>query len=488
VLLWAGALGTGSADSTTLGLYATVSVGVLTAAILATRWMAVAGRRLRVAGAAASCAADLLQRNTRRLQALLDSTFDPLLLVDAAGRIQAAGRSTERLFGQTPEDLAGASLRTLLPDFDTQWLSEASQQHLPTSWAGEFQALRPDGEPFTCEITLGCVVAVEDEADAERLFLLQLRDLTRWRARELERLHSHKMESIGQLAAGIAHEINTPTQYVGDNLRYLERALKASARVLGEVGASAQTRVRGTPRPPIASAASEDELRAIRTLHTRAPEAIEEALEGVAHIAAIVRTMASFAYPDRSGSQQASVLVDVNQAIHETLAVARNEWRYVARIELDLASSLPEIRAVPGEIHQILLNLLVNAAHAMADRHPDASGSPSHAGSEESEPPAPFDPPAEGELGAIRIATRLCDNALLLEIEDSGAGIPSSIRGRIFDPFFTTKPVRRGTGQGRAITHAIVRRHGGSIDCRSRVGHGTRFSVRLPVDASASDT
>jgi len=484
-LLWTShfglrAVGLGHSDTTPIPApYAVISVCIALGGYVSSRWIALQGRRLRVAGAAASCAADLLRRNTRRLQALLDSTFDPLLLIDATGNIQAAGTATDRIFGLAREKLNGQSVKQLLPDFDLELLSTDDGSSLRTGWAGEFEGQRADGTPIPCEIALGCVGAADEEPDAERLFLLHVRDLTLVRERELERFHSHKMESIGQLAAGIAHEINTPTQYVSDNLRYLERVLGTATEALRQLApcpVDHQDDLSGAEDSDVAHSSHRDptdaERNAICALHARAPEAIREALEGVAHISGIVRTVGNFAHPDSSASSENCVEVDVNQAIHDTLAVARNEWKHVAHIELDLESPLPPLAAVPGEIHQVLLNLLVNAAHAMADRQLE------DVRADRLESP---------KLDSIRISTRHVQNEVRVEIEDSGTGIPSDIQSRIFDPFFTTKPVGKGTGQGLAITHAIVRRHGGSIACQSREGQGTRFSIRLPLQSPASD-
>jgi len=436
-----------------------VSATLCASVYLGQRVLTHESRRMRVAGAAASCAADLLQRTTRRLQALLDSVPDPLLLVDPEGRIQAAGRATNELFGTGPDDLGGRCISSLIPDFDLSRLREqASERHTDASWTSEWSALGADGAPLTCEIKLGRVSIREHPArDSEVLFLLQLRDLTHTRAREIERLHSNKMESIGQLASGIAHEINTPCQYVNDNLGYLSRLLRT--------GAPALERLVDRCDAELAGSLTSDERKGLVALYTRAPDGIREALEGVAHISSIVRTMHNLAHPDGTPSGRATAPVEVNRVIEETLIVSRSEWKRVARVDTQLDPDIAAVYVVPGELHQVLLNLIVNAAHAIADRH--ASLEPTQC--------APDHP-----LGTIEIRSRQLEAEVLIEIQDSGVGIAPEIQARIFDPFFTTKPVGRGTGQGLAISYAIVRRHGGRIECESRPGVGTCFRIWLP--------
>jgi PAS domain S-box-containing protein len=279
---------------------------------------------------------------------------------------------------------------------------------------------------------------------------------------ETELRLSQKLEAIGQLAAGIAHEINTPSQYVSDNLSFIQEAmtplmpLLASFEPLLEIAArslEAQAAARATVddyRTLIADADLEYIRREI-------PLAIQQAREGVTQIKKIVLAMKEFSHPGADEKEA----VDLNRAIEATVMVARNEWKYVADVEMNLDSTLPSIEAVPSAINQTVLNLVVNAAHAIEDANKSS-----------------------GKKGRITIATRRDGDFVEISVDDTGCGISKENLDRIFDPFFTTKKVGKGTGQGLAIVRrVVVDRHGGAIDVQSEVGKGTRFVVRLPVTA-----
>jgi signal transduction histidine kinase len=187
------------------------------------------------------------------------------------------------------------------------------------------------------------------------------------------------------------------------------------------------------------------------------PKAIDQALEGISRVSKIVGAMREFSHP---GTKE-KVLLNLNQAIENTIVVSRNEWKYVAELETDLDPSLPPVFCLPGEFNQVILNLIVNAAHAIGDVA--SKGGP--------------------EKGIIRVQTRSCPEWAEIRIEDTGTGIPESARSRVFDPFFTTKEIGKGTGQGLAIARSvIVDRHGGSIGFETEEGKGTTFIVRLPYD------
>jgi signal transduction histidine kinase len=267
------------------------------------------------------------------------------------------------------------------------------------------------------------------------------------------------MESIGQLAAGIAHEINTPTQYVNDNTRFLRDSfcglqqlldLYERLRVEAKQGAVPDTLL-----------AELDALAAdldLGFLTAEIPKAIEQSLEGISRVAEIVHAMKQFSHPDQDEPE----LADLNKAIANTATVARNEWKYVAEMELDLAADLPAVPCLAGRFNQVILNLIVNAAQAIGDVVGGGSGA----------------------KGKIRITTRQDGDHVEIRVADTGSGVPAAIRNRIFDPFFTTKQVGKGTGQGLAIAHnIIVEQHGGAIDVESEDGKGSTFLLRLPLQA-----
>ena len=268
---------------------------------------------------------------------------------------------------------------------------------------------------------------------------------------EVQLRHAQKLESIGHLAAGIAHEINTPTQYIGDNLRFIGEELGSLLQLLGQVKALAEN-----PPPDLPKALGDLFAKAdLDYLREELPKATEQSLQGVGRVAAIVGAMKEFSHP----GTEAKTPTDLNRAIESTVTVSRNEWKYVAELELDLDPDLPPVPCLPGEINQVVLNLVVNAAHAVGEV-----------------------PREDGAKGHITVRTRREGNWAVVQVEDSGAGIPESIRSRVFDPFFTTKGVGKGTGQGLAIAHSVVvDKHGGQISFESAEGQGTLFSFRLPL-------
>ncbi|MFK7989408.1 MAG: sensor histidine kinase [Sandaracinaceae bacterium] len=270
-------------------------------------------------------------------------------------------------------------------------------------------------------------------------------------------LHAQKLEAVGQLAAGVAHEINTPMQYIGDNLQFLR---KAFGRVVGlsdaleEIVANAEA---GDPVADLVRAAVKRSKVAV--IKERAPRSIEQALDGVKTVSRIVSAMKEFSHP---GTEE-MVPVQLNQVVETTTTVCRNEWKYVAELELDLAADLPQVIAHGNELNQVLLNLVVNAAHAIGGFR---------------------DVAADGK-GSIRVSTRCRGQSIYLTVVDTGGGMPPQVVERIFEPFFTTKEVGRGTGQGLAICHQIVRNHNGTITVETEPGVGTTFEVCIPAIAAA---
>lgn len=284
------------------------------------------------------------------------------------------------------------------------------------------------------------------------------RDTTERARVEEELAQAQKLESVGRLAAGIAHEINTPIQFIGDNMHFLRDSFASMAELvttLRQVRAAAE---QGAVDAELLaeSLAAEDDAD-IDYLADEVPRAIEQTLDGVDRVATIVRAMKEFAHPD----QGECIAVDLNHALSSTLIVARNELKYVADVHADLGA-LPPVVCQPGAINQVFLNLLVNAAHAIADK-----------------------PDRDGERGLINIKTAQQGDQALVAISDTGGGIPDAIRSKIFEQFFTTKGVGRGTGQGLPLARRVVEQHGGSLTFETEVGRGTTFYVRLPINGPA---
>lgn len=287
--------------------------------------------------------------------------------------------------------------------------------------------------------------------------LLLVQDITERKVLEGQLAQAQKLEAVGQLAAGIAHEINTPTQYIGDNVGFLQSALSkltGAFEQYAQLLAAAKT----GPVPTEQIDALEKITRTARVEYLLAelPLAAEEAMDGVERVSQIVKAMKEFSHP----GVEEKTSININRAIQSTITVARNEWKYVANLTTDFAPDLPPVPCLPGEFNQVILNILINAAHAITE----ANG------------------PDSAEKGDIIVSTRRDDDWVVIKISDTGTGIPKEVQSKIFDPFFTTKEVGRGTGQGLAISHSVIaEKHGGTISVQSTPGHGSTFTIRLPL-------
>lgn len=254
-----------------------------------------------------------------------------------------------------------------------------------------------------------------------------------------------RIEALGRLAGGVAHEINTPTQYVGDNLRFLAGCVEQIARVLEWAQQHAPETVFGD-----GTTAAD-----IEYLRNEMPEAIRQSLEGIENIGGIVRSMKELCHP----GTKTKAPVDLARVLETAVKVSRSEWKYRAEMQLELDPSLPTVPGFASELGQVFLNLFVNCAHAIEDR------GPSH-------------------HGRITVRTRRDHDHAVVEVQDDGCGMPEHVRKRVFEPFFTTKKVGRGTGQGLPLAHSVIRqKHGGSIEVDSEVGVGTTVRIRLPLQA-----
>ena len=398
-----------------------------------------------------------LQKNEALFAAITNNMIDLLSIIDAQGARLYTSPSYQHLLGYSKEEMVQMPFTDLLhPDDEAkignallQLFAEGSSQGL------EYRLRHKNGTYLFLESN---AVRIQDTQSEQPQAILVARDVTARKIAEAERermevqlRQAQKLESIGQLAAGIAHEINTPTQYIGDNAVFLLDAFKTLGRILD----AQQTLLER-------DGGSSAEVSTIRQLRKDAdmdflleeiPKAITQTLEGVKRVTRIVGAMKEFSHP----GSDTKTRVDLNRAIESTVTVCRNEWKYVADLELDLAPDLPFVPCLPGEFNQAILNLVINAAHAI-----EAEGGKTK--------------------GLIRIRTRLAADLVEIQIQDTGCGIPEAIRTRVFDPFFTTKPVGKGSGQGLSIVHSVVvDKHKGSILVESEVGKGTTFVLRLPL-------
>jgi len=276
---------------------------------------------------------------------------------------------------------------------------------------------------------------------------------------ETQLLLAQKMESIGHLAAGIAHEVNTPTQFIADNTHFLTDAFARYEAVITRFralrDAAAQHPDCDAAVKAVAAAEQEAEMD---YLLGEIPRCLQQTLDGLTRVTRIVCSLKEFAHPNSPELAPA----DLNRVIETSLVVSRHEWKYVAELATELDANLPLVPCVVDELNQVLLNLIINAAHAIGDALKQRGG----------------------ERGKITVRTRHEAPYAVLEVEDTGTGIPEEIRDRIFEPFFTTKPLGKGTGQGLAIVRTVVvTHHHGTIDLVTEPGRGTKFVIKLPLQS-----
>jgi len=414
-------------------------------------------------------ARDQVNQKQAFLRSITDTMGEGFLVIDSSNKVAYANPESEWLLGWDAEEMLGRRWEELLysaaapaADIRSSALYQTLRDGLTRREEDRF--IHKDGR----EITVSYAVSAMLEKGKAGGVVLTFEDISERRKFEEERRRlerqlnqMHKVEAVGQLAGGIAHEINTPIQYIGDNLRFLKetaqdvnRLLEAYGELLSQAEQSGLLKAQVEKVKEISAEIDFDYLK------EESPKSIQQSLSGAEQVAHIVRAMKEFAHP---GSKQMAA-ADLNRIIDNAVAVCRNEWKYVADTETRLATDLPEVLCVSGEISQVMLNLIVNAAHAVEEAK------------------------REGK-GKITISSRVVGKAAEVRIADTGTGIPESVRDSVFNPFFTTKDVGKGTGQGLAIAQDIVvSKHHGELFFETKVGVGTTFIMRLPLVGRSQDT
>lgn len=401
---------------------------------------------------------ELAQRDADRLLDAIDSV---LIGVDADLKIKRWNHRATDLFELTEQEVLGLSL----PELPVRWDSpEEVQEFFRTSKArasSRFETTFVNSNNRSMVIGLSCY-PVLDGGKCHGLLVLGT-DLTERRIVEQQLQQAQKLESVGQLAAGIAHEINTPMQYLGDNLDFVKSKFDRlidylqSSTQLTELAQESEFEAELTDR----MVAQQKKLK-LKKLYTQLPEALSDSIDGVRHVSRIVRAMKELSH---LGVEEKSP-VDINHVLETAVTVSTNEWKYVADVDLKLAPQIEGLLGLSGELSQVFLNLIINSAHAISDMTDGGSTG----------------------KGLITIQSHQTDTHVVVEIGDTGGGIPEKIRDRVFDPFFTTKDVGKGTGQGLSIAHSVVtQKHKGRLTFHVEEGVGTRFVIELPMEIPAEE-
>lgn len=403
----------------------------------------------------------MILKAKREWESTVDSMPDLIALLDVDHTIIRLNKAMSEVLGVSPKDAVGK--RYCLYDHSDSTTASPCPHDL----------LMADGNIHITEFFQKetnryyevRAIPYSDRADAQiKGSVLLARDITEMKNAQKEKdimqaklLQAQKLESVGQLAAGIAHEINTPTQYVGSNIEFLDEAYRDIAAFMAEMVEFS----RDLPEELASRLREKIEESDWEYLSGEIPLSLQQSQDGVSRVSAIVHAMKKFSHPGSCNKEQANI----NEIIETTLTVTSSEWKYLADVTTDFQANLPTLPCLIDEIGQVILNILVNAAQSIGSK---------------------LGANSEGRKGCITITTRQDDEWVKVVIQDTGEGVSRDIANRIFDPFFTTKEVGKGTGQGLAIARdVIVEKHDGTIELESEPGEGAIFTIRLPLQDGA---
>jgi len=398
-----------------------------------------------------------LARTTQVMENIIGALPGALLVADGDGVIRICNDTAATLIGRSTSEIQGAALGDV---FDGATLLAVPGKDTGGTVIRTESSIATQGGERIAVLVSSTLLDACDTRDALRTICIAI-DVSDRKKLEAELHQAQKLESVGRLAAGVAHEINTPTQFVSDSVQFIKDAMADLATLIGTYRTLHKAVVDRAPTDDATVAVTNAELSAdLDYLLDQVPAAIDRSLDGLGRVTTIVRSMKEFAHPDRREMSA----VDLNQAIGSTLVVSRSEYKYVADVATDFGD-LPPVLCHASDVNQAVLNIVVNAAHAIGEVV---------AGTD--------------DRGRIEIQTRRDGEAAVIRISDTGGGIPDAIRARVFDPFFTTKGVGKGTGQGLAIARSvIVDKHGGEFTFETETGHGTTFIIRLPIQGRPSN-
>ncbi len=401
-----------------------------------------------------------MQDNEEKYRSVFETAANMILTIKSDGNILQCNNRITEILGYTPEELIGQSIEHIIHPDDYQKLLDSFQTILKEGslYDQEYRMVKKasEEEESVINVSINSARFMDQQQNCLGIICI-VHDTTQQKAMQSQLLQAQKLESIGQLASGIAHEINTPTQYIGDNIRFLEEGFNEIISLIQSCDSLyEETTTPAESHKMLAELHSKVQDTDLDFLTQEIPEAIKHSLEGVKTVAEIVKAMKEFSHP----GQKTKKMLNVNDAIQNTLAISKNHWKFVADIKLYLEPQLPMISCYPAELNQVFLNLITNAADAIGET---------------------LDKNLT-DKGMIIITTDvIADKWVEIRISDSGGGIPKHAQTKIFDPFFTTKTMGKGTGQGLSISHSIITHHDGTLTFETDHETGTTFIIKLPL-------
>jgi len=396
-----------------------------------------------------------LRKTNEYLDRILSTMVAAVIVTDSDLNIVKLNSAAASLLGQTFDDLYGQSLSQIFPIPEVLKIATVGQNGDIGQIQEEYIFQRKSDER-RIPVYVSMVSVRDNNGNFEGLIFVVF-DISARKELEQQLLQAQKLQAIGQLSAGIAHEINTPMQFIRDNLSFVRREYEGLQPLVASYREFKEKYKEGSVPHELINKISEMEGRL--DLDYSFPEvqaALGQSLEGADVVSKIVRSMKEFSHPGAEEKQ----FTDINKAIESTATVSRNEWKYVSEMKLKLAPALPLVPCFAGELNQVILNLIVNAAHTISDvKNAGKVG-----------------------LGTITIATSAKEESVEIRVADTGMGIPERFRSKVFDPFFTTKGVGKGTGQGLALAYmTVVDKHKGSLSFETQENEGTTFIIELPL-------
>ncbi len=389
-----------------------------------------------------------IEHAKREWEQTLDQLHDIIILTDAEHRIRRCNKIVSYIAGQEMRELAGQDWRELFREIGFTFLTlDASRGELFHQKSGRSYDL--DVYPIRFDLgESGYVISLNDTTELRAITQELEKTLSDLKEAQLQVLQQEKMASLGQLAAGVAHEINNPMGYISSNLATLD---KYCQRLSEFITRGDQVMLACQDQSVVQQLQQSRQHLKIDRILTDISQLIAESQEGAERVRRIVQDLKSFSRVD----QAETALIDLNEALDTTINIAWNEIKYAAVLQREYGV-IPKIHCFPQQLNQVFLNLLVNAAHAIQALQRE-------------------------QQGQITVRTWADTAMLYIAISDTGCGMNEEIRARIFDPFFTTKDVGKGTGLGLSISHEIIKKHGGEIRVESEPGKGTTFTVCLPL-------
>lgn len=390
-----------------------------------------------------------LEHRTLQLNTILDTAASAIVTIDSKGSILSFNHAAELIFGYTLDEIIGKNVNCLMPEEIAIEHDRYIERFIKTQTTDVFgkrrevEARRKNGELFPAMLQVNPM-----RVDGDLFISGVIDDITDTKNLQGQLIQAQKLEAIGQLASGVAHEINTPIQYIGDNLAAL-------ADNINELVAFQQQLNDAVNLAPV----SKTEIDALTDKHDLAfilddsPKAIQQALDGVQRVAEIIKAMRTFSHIEDAQARQ---IIDIREALTSALTISRNGYKYIADVETDFANDTGKIECYASELNQVFLNLIINAAHAIEEKN--------------------------AGKGLIKVSTRRQEHTVEILISDNGIGIPAENQEKVFNLFFTTKAVGKGTGQGLSLAHSIiVDKHRGQLFFESTPGIGTTFHIQLPI-------